>query len=164
VTWHQARAVLDIEGLPPSETLVLIALALRAGNDGRAWPSIARLCADTRLSDSTVRRAIHALAEAGYLIVRRQPGRGLMLTVTVARSPRPDTAVTMTAPARSPRPRPRSPRPESAVTVTGRSNKEEEMKYAPTDTSAQRPAGAANITGGPAPGESWGEYRERGGR
>jgi hypothetical protein len=155
MTWHQARAVLDIEGMSTSQKIVLMALSLRAGNDGRAWPSIARLCADTGLSDRAARYALHALADAGHLVMHRHPGRGLTVVITaapVAGAPRHHV------------PRPRQISTPGAAPGAGRSNKEEELKYAPADTSARRPAGATNITGGPAPGESWGEYRERGGR
>ena len=170
MTWHQARAVLDIEGMVTSQKIVLMALSLRAGNEGRAWPSIARLCADTGLSDRGVRYALDALAEKGYLVVRRQPGRGLNMTLMhtphdpQARHSVPEAAALSAGPPRHSVPRPRQISTSGAALSAGRSNKEEELKYAPTDTSAQRPAGATDITSGPAPGETWGEYRERGGR
>jgi hypothetical protein len=146
MTWHQSRAVLNIKGMPPSQKLVLLALSLRAGYDGQAWPSVPCLCADTGLSNRTVRRALKALAEGGYIAVHHEPGRGLQMTVIHA-PPRPPTAVTVTGPPRSHRPRPRSETTKTAVTVTDGSKE-----------------GRSKEVGGPRDGETWGEYRERGGR
>jgi Helix-turn-helix domain len=157
MTCSRVRALLDVEARPTAK-LVLLALGLRAGSDGRAWPSVARVCADTGLSDSSVRRAIWSLAKAGHLSIDHRPGQSLMVTVT---------AVPLTGVPRSITAVPRSLSTKSAVNNGGRSKKEELQEVAPSGSSAVRPAvaGDGNVNGGgPAPGESWGEYRERGGR
>jgi DNA-binding transcriptional MocR family regulator len=149
----QIRALLDVE-VRPTAKLVLLALALRAGVDGRAWPSIARLCTDTGLSNATVRRAVQSLAEAGHLSTDHRPGRSLLVTVT---------AIPLSGPPRSERAVPRSETTKSALTVSGRSKKEVIQEVATPGSTDKRPAVADNGNG-PAPGESWGEYRERVGR
>lgn len=53
------------------EKLVLWAIANRAGKDGRCWPSLKKLAADTGLSLATVKRALSGLEEKG--IIRRIP-------------------------------------------------------------------------------------------
>ena len=47
---------------------VLHSIADRIGKDGRAWPSMRRIAADTGLDCRTVTRAIKSLVLAGYLI------------------------------------------------------------------------------------------------
>jgi DNA-binding transcriptional regulator YhcF (GntR family) len=153
VSCPQIRALLDVEARPAAK-LVLLALALRAGSDGRAWPSVGRLCADTGLSNASVRRALQSLAQAGHLGVDHRPGRSLLVTVT---------ALNLSGVVRSNRAVPRSKSTKSALTVSGRSKKEVIQEVATTVSTAMRPAVASNGNG-PAPGESWGEYRERGGR
>jgi hypothetical protein len=153
VSCPQIRALLDVE-VKPTAKLVLLALALRAGQDGRAWPSIGRLCVDTGLSERAVRYAIQTLAEAGHLSVQHRPGRSLWITVTAA----PLAGV-----ARHVVPVPRHVVPVTAAPRAGRSKKEvDKQEVAATDSTAERPV-AANGKG-PVAGESWGEYRERGGR
>lgn len=147
----QIRALLDVQAKSNAKH-VLLALALRAGSDGRAWPSITRLCVDTGLSNASVRRALQSLAQHGHIGVDHRPGRSLMVTVT---------ALTLSGPVRSVTARPRSISTKSALNNGGRSKKEELQEVATSGSSAERPAVAGN---GKRPGESWGEYRERGGR
>jgi hypothetical protein len=163
VTCPQVRALLDVD-VRPTAKLVLLALGLRAGTDGRAWPSVARLCADTGLSARAVRYAVQSLAEAGHLGVDHRPGRSLIVTVTAA----PLAGV-----ARHVVPVPRHLTTKSAAPGAPRIKKEELQEVATTGSTAMRPAAAGNTNGngtgvvihnGPAPGESWGEFRERGGR
>jgi Helix-turn-helix domain len=149
MSWHHVRAVFDIEGIPPTRKLVLLALARRAGDEGRAWPSIPRLCRDTGLSDRAVRYALKALAETELLTVHRAPGRGLSMHLgaalgAVENHPGPAPGA---GPPRHDMPRPRHLSAKTAAPGADRSNKEDELKY-----------------GGPRDGETWGEYRERGGR
>lgn len=63
---HPVLAVLG--GLPPAERLVLLVLAARADEDGTAWPSVARLAADTGYDSESVRRAVKALVARGELM------------------------------------------------------------------------------------------------
>lgn len=56
-------AVLDA-ALLPSEKLVMVAIADAANEDGQAWPSVSRLMQVSGLSDRSVRRLLHGLANA----------------------------------------------------------------------------------------------------
>jgi Helix-turn-helix domain len=164
MSWQHARAALDMPGIDPTAKFVLIAVALRAGTDGRAWPSVARICEDTGYGQAAVRAAIKRLAGVGQLEVFHRPGSGW----TMALSAPPGGAVG--APANGAG---APPGREKRATRWREKRKEEIMKGATTGSSALRPAVADNGNGtspgvvihnGPAPGESWGEYRERGGR
>lgn len=65
-------AAIRDSGLPPTWRLVLIAYALRANEDGHAWPGPACLARDTGLSSSTVRRVRRELREHRLIVkVRR---------------------------------------------------------------------------------------------
>jgi Helix-turn-helix domain len=179
-------ALLEVE-VKPTAKLVLLALAVRAGSEGRAWPTVTRLCADTGLSDRAVRYALDSLVAAGHIVLEHRPGRASVVTVTPA--PRADPTPARRAPTPAPRadptPAPRAdpprhdvhpPRhlvPKTPAPRAPRSKKELEKEVATTGSTALRPAVAGNGNGdgaaavvhnGPAPGESWGEYRERGGR
>jgi DNA-binding transcriptional MocR family regulator len=138
MTWQAARAVLDIDDMKPTAKFVLIAIALRAGTDGRAWPSIARLAADTGHSRSTVRFAIKRLARGGWLQVVHNPGSTLTMTLT-APVPGAPTAPDNGAGASSKHQKRAGYRPLKS--------KEEIKKYAPTDSTAQRSVGADNSNG-----------------
>jgi hypothetical protein len=131
VSWQHARAVLDLEGVKPTPKFVLIAIALRAGTDGRAWPSIARISADTGYGRSTVRAAIGRLARTGHLEVVHKPGATLMLTLT-APDAGPPTAPDngATAPANH----------QNRARYRPLKKDEEIKKGATTGSSAKRPA------------------------
>lgn len=53
--------------LPHRAISVYIYLADRANKDGVCWPSIPTIAKDLKLSESTIRRAIHNLRETGLL-------------------------------------------------------------------------------------------------
>ncbi len=53
--------------LPPTEKAVLMSLADQANDAGVCWPSVASLMERTCLGERTVRRAVRALEESGYL-------------------------------------------------------------------------------------------------
>ena len=55
--------------VPPSQKIILLSMADRAGEDFRCWPSIRRLCLDTGLSERTVQQVVFEL-EKGTLIRR----------------------------------------------------------------------------------------------
>ena len=83
MTCPEVRGLLAVE-VKPAAKLVLLAFALRAGADGRAWPSVTRLSGDTGLSPRAVRYAIGTLTDAGYITVERRPGRASIVSVTPA--------------------------------------------------------------------------------
>ena len=66
LVWYHSRA-------DASARLVLLAIADHDG-EGGAWPSIPTLARMTRLSESTVRRALKQLAALGELVVHLQEG------------------------------------------------------------------------------------------
>jgi hypothetical protein len=53
--------------ISPTQKAVLAYLAFRADDAGRAWPSVARIAADTGMGERTVQTAIRALVETGLL-------------------------------------------------------------------------------------------------
>lgn len=70
ISWVWQHA--DAKG---SDLLVLLAIANYAKDDGSgAWPSIAALARDTRLSSRNVQYIVHKLAERGQLNVHRGAG------------------------------------------------------------------------------------------
>ncbi len=64
--WQQA--------VRPTQKLVLLALADRADEEHKCYPSEARMRADTGLDKKTIMRSISALEEAGKLSVERRTG------------------------------------------------------------------------------------------
>lgn len=67
---HQAiTAAISARDFSSSEKLVLMILAYRANEkDGTCFPSLASIAEDTGCNLKTVRKALHALQEAGWLI------------------------------------------------------------------------------------------------
>ena len=53
--------------IPPSEKLVLLALADCANDEGHCWPSAATLARKSGQGERTVRRAIQSLVAKGHL-------------------------------------------------------------------------------------------------
>lgn len=64
------------QSIKPSEKLVLLAMADRAGESNDCWPSISRLVNDTGLDRKTVLAVIGRLEEIGLLIVSKEAGKG----------------------------------------------------------------------------------------
>lgn len=62
-------AIFDSKTLGPTERLVMLALADYADDNGRCYPSNARLCERTGLSERAVRTNIRALEANGFLTV-----------------------------------------------------------------------------------------------
>ena|GEM_PF-6684754 len=69
-------------GLSPSARLLLYALASRVGADGRAFPSLLTMAADTGLHRSTIVRAVAELEGAGAVRVERVTGSRSRYTLT----------------------------------------------------------------------------------
>lgn len=59
----------------PTAKAVLVAMADYAGDDGRCWPSMARLCEFTCLSERAVRNAVRELEKSGVVVSERASGR-----------------------------------------------------------------------------------------
>ena len=58
--------------LPHRAKSVYIYLADRANKDGECWPAIPTIARDLRLSQSTVRRALHDLRTAGLITSKQR--------------------------------------------------------------------------------------------
>lgn len=69
-------AVFESKTLGPTERLIMLALADHSDDAGRCYPSNARLCERTGLSERAVRTNIRALEAAGYLTVLVGVGQG----------------------------------------------------------------------------------------
>lgn len=63
-----------ITGISGTEKSVLVSLADQADETGLCWPSVATTAERTCFSDRAVQKAIHSLAEKGYLTVQVSPG------------------------------------------------------------------------------------------
>jgi len=61
-------------GVGGNDLLVMLALADQADDNGRCWPSISYLASKTRLSESTVKRRIKAIAAAGLIDIDGRDG------------------------------------------------------------------------------------------
>jgi Helix-turn-helix domain len=147
---------------PALTRLVFIMLAGRIGDHDRAWPSISTLCADTGMGSTAVRAALRRLVEDGHIGVDRRAGTSSLWTIGPRHTPSPDEGVTpsprTTYPIASHHLPPRQTAPEVDKKKTRSSG-----PSAPPENRADGPGSNGNGTG-PAPGESWGEYRERVGR
>lgn len=69
-------AIFESTRLAPTERLIMLALADHADDDGRCYPSIARLCQRTGLKERAIQGNIKKLAEQGYLTLIAGGGRG----------------------------------------------------------------------------------------
>lgn len=69
--------------LPHRAVSVYIYLADRANKDGECWPAIPTIANDLKLSQSTVRRALHDLRNAGLISTeqryRKKGGKSSLL-------------------------------------------------------------------------------------
>jgi hypothetical protein len=63
------------QGITPTQKFVLLALADRADEQNRCWPSIARLEADTCFDRKAILRALKSLEEKGLLIAKKENGK-----------------------------------------------------------------------------------------
>lgn len=58
--------------LPHRAVSVYIYLADRANKNGECWPAIPTIAKELKLSESTVRRALHDLRKAGLLVTKQR--------------------------------------------------------------------------------------------
>lgn len=73
--------MIDLEGVKPTAKLVLLALAIRANTEGRAWPSVKRICMDTGLSERAVQTALQSLVKDKFITMDGRSGHTSMLTI-----------------------------------------------------------------------------------
>ena len=136
-------AVWDIEGIDSSECLVLISLADHADDQGRCYPSIARLAKRTKLSGRGVQKVITRLIEKGFVTVSPCAGQGGANLYTVTATPEPRSPLNdvhprteFTTPLNHVRktPEPRSPKPSGTI-IEPSEEKEEGARAMPVDLS-----------------------------
>lgn len=82
--------IFESETLGPTQRLIMLALADHADDEGRCYPSIARLCQRTGLSERAVRNNLRKLEEQGYLHTEKGVGRGGTSLYSVSANPSPD--------------------------------------------------------------------------
>ena len=84
--------VWDMEQLNPTDTLVLLALADNASDEGNCFPSIGTIAKKTRLHERTVQRVCQELIEAGHLSRKNRSGRSNVFNVHPRHTATPVTA------------------------------------------------------------------------
>jgi Helix-turn-helix domain len=90
--------------LSPSQNLVLVHMAHRAGPEGRCWAAVATLASDTGLGVRTVQAAIRALVGLGVLVEVAAPEhRTRTFTFAPDAIPHPRSSCTPADPAPHPR-------------------------------------------------------------
>ena len=101
---------------PPTDKLVLLALADCANDEGLAWPSIATLARKTGCSERTVQRSLRAAEVAGLVRRKEVIGKGCKYIITPRHSVTPDKVSPVTN--ASITPDTVSPHPRHSVTQT----------------------------------------------
>jgi hypothetical protein len=81
--------------LPPTERLVLLALADCANHEGECWPSIATLVRKTGASERTVQRALRVIEDRKMMQRVVKPGKGVRYFLDPRQS---DTPADLTPP------------------------------------------------------------------
>jgi DNA-binding transcriptional MocR family regulator len=86
VAWRHIELVREL-ALQPTSKLILFALASRANDEGRCWPSIRKVCQDTGLARRTVQLHVGRLTEQGAVMREVRIGRvsGLRLELQALR-------------------------------------------------------------------------------
>lgn len=82
-------AVWECDALDASERLVMLSLADHADDAGRCYPSVARLCRRTSMSDRGVQKVIARLVARGFIAIRPNAGQGGANLYTVTATPEP---------------------------------------------------------------------------
>jgi hypothetical protein len=124
-------AVWERDDLDASERLVMLSLADHADDDGVCYPSIARLCKRTSMSDRGVQKVLARLQERGFLRVEIGAGRSgsnrYFVTATPEHGSPPEPRsprTTFTTPPNRvrPTPEPGSPKPSRTIKEPSDSN------------------------------------------
>lgn len=123
------------DDLDPYERLVLLSLADHADDEGRCYPSIARLCARTSMKERGVQNVLRRLADRGFLTVRNNAGKRGTNLYTVHSTPALNAPRIECTPAlNAPNPRTRCT-PTPAPGAPEPSFKHQEPSYAAADAS-----------------------------
>jgi hypothetical protein len=67
--------------LPSNDKLVLLALADCANDEGVCWPGLSSLVAKTGRCKRSLQESLRALASAGHITRKENPGKGMLYTV-----------------------------------------------------------------------------------
>jgi hypothetical protein len=100
-------AVWECEGLDATERLVMLSLADHADDMGRCYPSIARLCQRTSMSDRGVQKVLGRLVERGFISVKPGAGQSGANLYTLS-TPEPGSPRTTFTPPNDVHPKPRT--------------------------------------------------------
>jgi uncharacterized phage protein (TIGR02220 family) len=76
--------------LPPTEKLVLLAIADRANDDGICWPGQASLAKKVGVTDRTIRTACLSLQERGLLSIAHRHGEGRQTNIYTLHMSQPE--------------------------------------------------------------------------
>ena len=82
--------VWEARDIGPYERLALLSLADHAGEDGRCYPSIRRLCERTGLGERGLQGILKRLVSCGLLVIETSAGRGGANLYLVIAPPAPD--------------------------------------------------------------------------
>jgi hypothetical protein len=75
VSWNELRQLLDVD-LPSADRMVLVALRIRSGDNGRCWPSQDRLARDCGLTERSIRTITSRLEARGFISVGKHTSDG----------------------------------------------------------------------------------------
>lgn len=114
--------------------LVMLALADRADDDGKAWPSIEDLCERTLLSPRAVQKGIAKLVEIGELKVESGGGRRVRNRYTIVPKPRTSDGVTPEEPGQDDGVTDKEPRTFDGVSAEETPHFEPETPHSATET------------------------------
>lgn len=92
-------AIFDSLSLGPTERLIMLALADHADDDGRCYPSMARLSQRTGLSERAIQTNVKNLTDAGYLKVITGGGKSHSNLYFVSANPAADAPRSRCTPA-----------------------------------------------------------------
>lgn len=126
-------AVWERDDLDASERLVMLSLADHADDEGVCYPSIARLCKRTSMSDRGIQKVLSRLIDRGFLSVKVGAGRSGSNRYFVNANPEP------CSPPNPVHPEPGSPPPPNPVRKTPepRSPKPSRTINEPSDSNAR---------------------------
>lgn len=109
-------AVFESETLGPTERLVMLALADHADDAGRCYPSIARICQRTGLSERAIQMNVKKLSASGHLTVVKGGGKANTNIYIVNPNPAPDAPFCKTKPRTRCTPQEMHPAPDAPQT------------------------------------------------
>jgi hypothetical protein len=92
-------AIFESETLGPTERLIMLALADHANDEGRCYPSIARLCQRTGLSERAIQANVKRLTEAGHIKLAPGGGRAQTNLYLISANPAADAPRSRCTPA-----------------------------------------------------------------